>query len=249
MLSHEHETPLAALSAAASSVAHPNEAPAIKARAVVKAADLGLARLGDLLDISRLAMNKVALERERLNLAEAVGNVVTVWRTSKRLERHQVRGVRSSRHGSMPTGCTASRCSPIRDWHGRVHAGRRADRHAPWNSRTTGRCCAWPTRVRPGAGIGRGYMFELVRAGRARPRCAAGGLGVGLALVKRLTEMHGGTVSASSAGRGHGTTFTVKLPAVLPLAARAAERKPPRPCAAPRARARRGQRRHAPHAA
>ena len=50
-----------------------------------------MARLvGDLLDISRLAMGKVALERERFNLAEAVGNVVTVWRTSRRLERHQV---------------------------------------------------------------------------------------------------------------------------------------------------------------
>ena len=39
-----------------------------------------------------------------------------------------------------------------------------------------------------------------------------GGLGLGLALSKATVEAHGGTITAKSVGRGHGSTFTVELP-------------------------------------
>ena len=57
-------------------------------------------------------------------------------------------------------------------------------------------------------------MFEpFVQGTRSLDR-AEGGMGLGLALVKSLTQLHGGVVSARSAGPGLGTTFTVRLPAL-----------------------------------
>jgi PAS domain S-box-containing protein len=225
MLSHELRNPLAALSAAAHvlKLAHPNESPALKARAVVERQVRHMARLvGDLLDISRLAMGKVALERERFDLAEAVGNVVNVWRASGRLERHRVTTA------IRPAWVDADRArieqvlSNLLDNAVKfTPAGKRinvgVEQEEDWAV----------LRVEDeGEGLppeSAERMFDLFVQGERGIDRAAGGLGVGLALVKRLTEMHGGTVSASSAGRGHGATFTVKLPAVLPPAARAPE--------------------------
>jgi signal transduction histidine kinase/ActR/RegA family two-component response regulator len=55
------------------------------------------------------------------------------------------------------------------------------------------------------------HVFERFRQGEAGNRRAQG-LGVGLAVVQHIVEMHGGSVQAHSAGRGHGATFTIKLP-------------------------------------
>ena len=55
------------------------------------------------------------------------------------------------------------------------------------------------------------FIFDLyVQADRTLDR-ARGGLGIGLALVRRLVELHGGTIVASSEGEGHGSRFTVRL--------------------------------------
>ena len=56
------------------------------------------------------------------------------------------------------------------------------------------------------------HVFERFRQADSSSRRRHGGLGLGLAIVRQLTELHGGTVEATSAGRGHGATFSVRLP-------------------------------------
>jgi PAS domain S-box-containing protein len=56
------------------------------------------------------------------------------------------------------------------------------------------------------------YVFERFRQADASTTRAHGGLGLGLAIVRHLIEIHGGTVHARSAGLGKGTTFTIRIP-------------------------------------
>jgi PAS domain S-box-containing protein len=59
------------------------------------------------------------------------------------------------------------------------------------------------------------FVFERFRQADATFSREQGGLGLGLAIAKQLTELHGGTLSAMSAGTGQGATFTVKLPLMI----------------------------------
>jgi CheY-like chemotaxis protein/anti-sigma regulatory factor (Ser/Thr protein kinase) len=71
------------------------------------------------------------------------------------------------------------------------------------------------------------HVFDTFVQGDRGPDRAGGGLGLGLALVRTLTTLHGGTVTAQSDGAGRGSLFTVKLPASrLPLPAAAPVRAP-----------------------
>ena len=70
------------------------------------------------------------------------------------------------------------------------------------------------------------HVFELfTQEGRSLDR-AQGGLGIGLSLVQRLVEMHGGSVEARSAGRGEGSEFVVELPTMATPEKAAVEKAP-----------------------
>jgi CheY-like chemotaxis protein/anti-sigma regulatory factor (Ser/Thr protein kinase) len=69
-------------------------------------------------------------------------------------------------------------------------------------------------------------MFQPFRQIDASPTREQGGLGLGLAIVRQLVELHGGTVTARSQGAGTGTTFEVRLPSVLPAEERRATERP-----------------------
>jgi len=227
MLSHELRNPLGALTAAAHvlKLSEPGRDSAIKARAVVERQTKHMARLvGDLLDISRVAMGKVALERERVNLAEVISRVMNTWRASGRLERHRVS------LEAAPAWVDADRARIEQIFSNLLD---NAVKFTPGGRRIA-------VSVRPedesavlrvadeGEGVAAGSterIFDLFVQGERGLDRGAGGLGVGLALVKRLTEMHSGTVTATSPGPGQGATFTVTLPAVLPLPDQAAARE------------------------
>jgi signal transduction histidine kinase len=66
------------------------------------------------------------------------------------------------------------------------------------------------------------FVFDRFRQADAGPRREQGGLGLGLAIVRHLVELHGGTVTAESAGLGRGATFRVVLPAAVAKPAQAA---------------------------
>ena len=61
------------------------------------------------------------------------------------------------------------------------------------------------------------HVFERFRQADSSSTRAQGGLGIGLALVKNLTELHGGTVAAESPGAGCGSTFRIRLPVPDPV--------------------------------
>jgi signal transduction histidine kinase len=65
--------------------------------------------------------------------------------------------------------------------------------------------------------------FELFAQAQRTSERSQGGLGLGLALVKSIVKLHGGTVSAHSAGPGCGSSFTIRLPRPLDVPT------PPRP--------------------
>src|SRR5688572_9916092 len=172
-------------------------------------------------------VGEVALERERFNLLEVVANLLNVWRASGRLERHNlVLDVK-------PVWIDAGRArieqilSNLLDSAVKfTPAGKRitvaVDREGEWAlMRVSDEGEGLPAESTE-------RIFELFVQGERGLDRGAGGLGVGLALVKRLTEMHGGTVSATSGGRGQGAIFTVQLPAVEPSASSLVDEAAPR---------------------
>jgi CheY-like chemotaxis protein/anti-sigma regulatory factor (Ser/Thr protein kinase) len=70
------------------------------------------------------------------------------------------------------------------------------------------------------------FVFERFRQGDSSSTRAQTGLGIGLALVRHLVELHGGTVTAESAGEGQGATFRATLPLAITQADLAGDRGP-----------------------
>ncbi|HEX3770709.1 MAG TPA: response regulator, partial [Polyangiaceae bacterium] len=78
------------------------------------------------------------------------------------------------------------------------------------------------------------HAFERFRQADSAPSRTHGGLGLGLAIVRHLVDLHGGTVGVRSPGLGRGSTFTVRLPSRPPVAAHPQDAVPQGPSETPR---------------
>jgi len=223
MVSHELRNPLASISAAAHvlKVAQAGSADALQAQLVVERQAKHMAHLvGDLLDISRVTMGKMALERERLDLQVVVTHVVGNLRNSGRLERHRITLETSPAWIDADRARVEQIVTNLLDNALKFTPGGGAVRIivAPQEDEVILRVAD------DGPGIPAHLsenLFEPFVQGDEPGRRASGGLGVGLALVKGLAEMHGGSVSAANTPT-RGATFTVRFPAASPAAQRAA---------------------------
>jgi signal transduction histidine kinase/ActR/RegA family two-component response regulator len=166
----------------------------------------------DLLDVSRIASGKLLLEPREMDLATVVANAIDACQPAADGRRVALRW---EGHGPFPTMGDPDRLQQV-VWNLLTNA----IRFTPALGLVTvvlrrdGDMDTLEVRD-TGAGIDPQflpYIFEPFRQADAASTRTHGGLGIGLTVVRRLTEMHGGTVQAASGGKGQGAVFTVTLP-------------------------------------
>jgi signal transduction histidine kinase len=216
MLAHELRNPLAPIRTAATLLARlaPQDAQLRVPIEIVQRQVTHLARIvDDLLDVSRITHDRIELQRAPVALDEIVTEACETVQPTLHEKRHELRvgtgGVwvdgDRARLVQVVTNLlgNAAKYTPdgghleVRAWRDGAHAYLRVSDD--------------------GTGIDPDllpHVFELFVQGRQTIDRAKGGLGLGLSLVKRLVEMHGGTVAVESDGAGRGAAFTIRLPAV-----------------------------------
>jgi signal transduction histidine kinase len=217
MLSHELRNPLAAIAASAEVLkAAPSEGgeAAQQARGVIERQTNQMAHmLEDLLDVSRVALGKIALKMGPVNLAAIAFEVVGTMQDAGRLRQHPLAlGIYPAWIEGDPERMKQVLTNLLDNAVKYTPAGKGIE----LSVRRAGEL-VWVTVRDQGVGIEAqdlDRIFGLLVQGPQGPDHKRGGLGLGLALVKRLIELHGGTVSAQSEGAGRGATFVVRLPAI-----------------------------------
>jgi signal transduction histidine kinase len=167
----------------------------------------------DLLDVSRMVTGKVTLDVQPVDLASIIEAALDVVRPAA-----EARGLRLESRLDAPVGRVAG--DPARLQQVVLNLLVNAVKFTAPGGRIGVRLQALGPNVRvtvsdTGQGIAPDllpYVFERLRQADATSTRAQTGLGLGLAIVRHLVELHGGTVRADSPGEGQGATFTVTLP-------------------------------------
>ncbi|HWJ05855.1 MAG TPA: PAS domain S-box protein [Steroidobacteraceae bacterium] len=218
MLSHELRNPLASIATAAEVLARTlGPAPAAQAPlALLRRQAQQLTRIiDDLLDVSRIARGRVTLKREVVEIGHVVDEAAESVGPLLQQAGHRLVVSRPIE----PLHVDADRARLVQCLGNILHnAAKYSDRGKDIEVSLAGDAAHVVVEIRDhGCGIAAEllpHVFELfVQSERTLDR-SDGGLGIGLSVVKRLVEMHGGTVGVASAGIGRGSTFTVRLPRV-----------------------------------
>ena len=225
-LAHELRNPLAPIGNALHLLEMAGDRPevAVNARLMMSRQLKQLVRLvDDLLDVSRITTGKLVLKKERVELHKIIDNAVEIARPLIASRGHQLQvelptppvylhgdETRLAQVFSNLLNNAAKYTNP----NGQIEITTEVD-----GSRI------WVTVQDNGIGIPREIIddiFQMFTQAHISHDRTQAGLGVGLALARRLIEMHDGTIRAYSGGIGHGSRFTVELPLLettQPLAA------------------------------
>jgi signal transduction histidine kinase len=216
MLGHELRNPLAAIANAATllRLGARNPEQTEFAAAVIARQSVHLKRMiDDLLDVGRVVTGKIVLSPAPLELAAAVRLALASLETAGRLADRRVElRVEPVWVNGDPTRIEQVIANLVINAATYSGAGGRIGVEAGGDERG-----AFLRVTDDGRGIEPQHLprvFELFYQADPGPERATGGLGIGLTLVQRLVELHGGSVRASSEGRGMGATFEVRIPAI-----------------------------------
>jgi signal transduction histidine kinase len=215
-LAHELRNPLAPIRNSLEIIkqSHGNPALLLRAQTMIDRQLLHMQRLvDDLLDISRITSDKLALRKERVDLNTIIHQSVEVYRSL--VERAGLTMTVAVPLAPLYLDGDAVRLAQLfgnllnnackyteRGGH-IVLSLQRGDREVSVSIKDTGVGIP-PDMLR--------RIFEMFTQVNRSLKRSQGGLGIGLSLVKRLVEMHGGRVEAFSEGSGRGSEFLVRLP-------------------------------------
>jgi signal transduction histidine kinase/ActR/RegA family two-component response regulator len=227
MLAHELRNPLAPIRTASELLARslPPQDRVQAAVSIVKRQATHLTRLvDDLLDVSRITQGRIQLQRQPLELASIVAQAMESVEPLIREKQHELTLISSAQplyvdgDSARLVQCVANlltNASKYTDARGHIRVETRAEQSSAVVS------------IRDdGIGISPELLPRIfglfVQSDRSLAR-SEGGLGIGLSVVQKIVEMHGGSVSAASAGLSRGATFEIRLPVIEPPAATSEE--------------------------
>lgn len=215
-LAHELRYPLAPIRSALGLLRMGGNSPAGKEK-MLDMMDRQVSQMArlidDLMDVARINGGQMKLQKQRVALN---GIISCAIETSLPL-------IEAGRHElivQMPEACLQIDADPARMTQVVVNLLNNAAKYTPAGGRIEigvrqegNEAVLWVSDNGVGiAPASLATLFELYQQVEKNMNLAQGGLGIGLALVRRLVEMHGGTVEGLSGGVGQGSTFTVRLP-------------------------------------